>query len=182
MIILRIGGRFKAYPPIFPMEPLHVGPVEIAVVDIMIVAVSLIALLIFQLIISRTRAGLAIRAAAHNLATAGLMGVNSDALVILVFLIAGTLAGLAGIFLGVKYTAYPQLGAMTLKAFISAVFGGLGSLPGAVAGAYALGILETFVSAYISSSMRDVFSFLLLVLVLLFRPQGLMGRPSGEKA
>jgi len=156
--------------------------VEIAVVDIMIVAVSLIALLIFQLIISRTRAGLAIRAAAHNLATAGLMGVNSDALVILVFLIAGTLAGLAGIFLGVKYTAYPQLGAMTLKAFISAVFGGLGSLPGAVAGAYALGILETFVSAYISSSMRDVFSFLLLVLVLLFRPQGLMGRPSGEKA
>lgn len=106
------------------------------------------------------------------------MGVNVQKLILLVFLIAGSLAGLAGALLGAKYTAFPTLGtAMTNKAFISSVFGGLGSIPGAVLGAIILGIGETLISSYISSSMRDIFAYALLVIVLFVRPSGLWARP-----
>ena len=94
-----------------------------------------------------------------------------------------TLAGLAGALLGAKYTAFPTLGtAMTNKAFISSVFGGLGSIPGAVLGAITLGIGETMISSYISSSMRDIFAYALLVIVLFVRPSGLMGKATEDKA
>ena len=111
------------------------------------------------------------------------MGVNVQKLILLVFLIAGSLAGLAGALLGAKYTAFPTLGtAMTNKAFISSVFGGLGSIPGAVLGAIILGIGETLISSYISSSMRDIFAYALLVIVLFVRPSGLMGKATEDKA
>ena len=89
---------------------------------------------------------------------------------------------LAGVFLGVKYTAYPTMGNLTNKAFISAVFGGLGSLPGAILGAVILGVLETMISAYVSSSLRNVFAYGLLIAILLIRPTGLMGKSADDKA
>ena len=98
-----------------------------------------------------------------------------------VFLLAGALAGLSGVFLGMKYMVYPTMGWITNKAYIAAVIGGLGSLPGAVIGGLVLGVLETFVSAYVSSTIRDVFSFSLLVVLLLVMPAGLFGKYLEEK-
>jgi len=132
-------------------------------------------------VITKTRQGMAIRAAATDLEAVGLMGVNTNRLIAIVFLVAGALAGLAGYFLGMKYTVYPQLGSITNKVYVAAVFGGLGSLPGAVIGSILLGIFETLISGYISSSARDIFVYLLLILVLLVKPTGLMGKKHEDK-
>lgn len=182
LVIVKLGARFKAYPQLDATESITVLGAQVAVIDMKILFYSLITLLFFQLWLNRSRHGLAIRAAAHRLDTTSLMGVNVDRMVAYVFLLAGALGGLAGVFLGAKYTAYPQLGAMTLKAFISAVLGGLGSLPGAVLGSFLLGITETFVAAYLSSTLRDVFAFGLLGVLLVLRPSGLLGKVTEEKA
>ena len=111
------------------------------------------------------------------------MGVDTFKLILAIFLIAGSLAGVAGTLLGAKYTAYPSLGTFyTNKAFICAVFGGLGSLPGAVVGALILGVSEAMISAYVSTSLRDLFAYFLLIVILLIRPSGLMGKSSEDKA
>lgn len=136
-----------------------------------------------EILIQKTRFGLAIRGASYDLNTTAIMGVNIQRLILTVFLVAGSLAGLAGALLGAKYTAYPTLGAsMTNKAFVSAVVGGLGSIPGAVVGAMILGIGETMIAGYISSSLRDLFAYMMLVIILIVRPVGIMGRSSEDKA
>lgn len=182
LVIVQLGARFKAYPQLDATRSVTVLGAQVATIDIQILIFSLVALALFQLWLTRSRHGLAIRAAAHRLDTTALMGVNVDRLIGVVFLLAGALGGLAGAFLGAKYTAYPQLGYMTLKAFISAVLGGLGSLPGAVLGSFVLGVLETFVAAYLSSTLRDVFAFALLAALLILRPSGLLGKAAEEKA
>lgn len=182
LVVVLIDGRFHAYPATFSAEPVNILGASVGQVDLWILIVSVVALLMVELFIQKTRAGLAIRGAAFDLNTASLMGINVRKLILIVFAIAGILAGLAGIFLGVKYTAYPTIGSLTTKAFISAVFGGLGSLPGAVIGAMLLGISETMISAYVSSALRDMFSYMLLVGILLVRPSGLMGKITEDKA
>ena len=114
--------------------------------------------------------------------TARILGIRIDRVIALVFLLAGSLAGLAGIMYGMKYNVYPTMGNVGLKAFIASVIGGLGSVPGAIIGALLLGFIETVVSGYISSGMRDLISFSLLILILLVRPAGLFGVDVQEKA
>jgi branched-chain amino acid transport system permease protein len=110
------------------------------------------------------------------------MGINPELVVSIVFFLAGASAGVGGVMFGMKYTVYPWMGALTIKAFIAAVVGGLGSLPGAVLGAFVLGITETFASAFVSSAFRDLFSFALMILIIVIRPGGLMGVVATEKA
>lgn len=181
-VIIALGGRFKAYPVTFSIQPINFLGTNLSSVDFVIFVASVIMLILVEIIIQKSKIGLAIRGASFSLETTSLMGVNVKQLIFLVFFIAGTLAGFAGFFLGIKYTAYPALGQLTTKAFISAVFGGLGSIPGAVIGAMLLGIFEALISAYISSSMRDMFSFSLLIIILLVRPTGLMGKRMEDKA
>jgi len=83
---------------------------------------------------------------------------------------------------GMKYTTYPWMGTLTIKAFIAAVVGGLGSLPGAVLGSFILGMVETFASGYVSSSFRDLFSYAIMIIIIIFLPSGLLGRNTSEKA
>lgn len=184
LIIITLSGRFKAYPnELLKMGTFQVLNVNIGIIDAIVLGISIVALIMVQMYVQYTRDGLAIRAASFSLENASIMGINTDGLMIKVFAIAGILAGIAGFFLGMKYTAYPQLGStLTNKAFISAVLGGLGSLPGAVLGAFILGVTETLVAGYISSAMRDIFAFALLVVILLIRPSGLMGKSSDDKA
>lgn len=183
LIIIAFSSRFRVYPVNFSSESIHILGATVGQVDLIIFAVSIAALICVELFIRRSRAGLAIRGASFDLDATSLMGVNVQKLILIVFLIAGTLAGLAGALLGAKYTTFPTLGTtMTNKAFISSVFGGLGSIPGAVLGAILLGIGETMISGYVSSSMRDIFAYLLLVVVLFVRPAGLMGKASDDKA
>lgn len=182
LIVVLIDGRFHAYETNFASNPISFLGASVGLIDVLILVVSVITLLLVQFLISKTKVGLAIRGAAFDLTTASIMGINVKRLIFIVFLLAGSLAGLSGVFLGVKYTAYPTMGTLTNKAFISAVFGGLGSLQGAVVGALILGVGETMISAYVSSSLRDLFAYGLLVAVLLIRPQGLMGKSTEDKA
>lgn len=183
LIVVAVGGRYKPYAALeLGSKSINFLGATIGATDLLILAFSLISLLVVQLFIQYSREGLAIRGSSFSLDITSLMGVNTDRLMIAVFLLAGLLAGSAGFFLGLKYTAYPKLGALTTKAFISAVLGGLGSLPGAVLGALILGVLETMVSAYWSSALRDLFSFGLLIIILLIKPSGLLGKSSEDKA
>jgi len=110
------------------------------------------------------------------------MGVNVNLLISIVFFVAGLLAGVGGIFLSVRYTLYPQLGStITTKAFVAAVMGGLGSLPGAVVGSLILGLAEMLTAGFISSQFRDLVVFGLLIITLVIRPTGLFGKSVSEK-
>ena len=180
-IIATIGPKFRTYPRILSTTSFNLGPVTVAIMDLWALAIACVCLVVLQYFISRTRMGFAIQAASFDLQAAGLMGVNVNGLIGLVFLIAGILAGLSGVFLGMKYTVYPQLGYLTIKAFVAAIFGGLGSLPGAIVGSIVLGVLEAFISAFLWSQMRDLFVFALLIAVLLVKPSGLMGKYVEEK-
>ena len=183
LVIISFTGMFRIYPVNFPQESIRILGSRVGLVDLIIFAVSIIALIVVEMIIQKTRIGLAIRGASYSLDATSIMGVNTYRLIFSIFLIAGALAGVAGTLLGAKYTAYPSLGTFyTNKAFICAVFGGLGSLPGAVLGAMILGVSEAMISAYISTSFRDLFAYILLIAILLIRPQGLMGKSSEDKA
>lgn len=183
LVIIAFTGRFRIFPVNFPSESIQIFGSNVGLVDILIFVVSMLALLVVELIIRKTKLGLAIRSASYSLEATSLMGVDTFKLILWIFLIAGSLAGVAGTLLGAKYTAYPSLGTFyTNKAFICAVFGGLGSLPGAVVGALVLGVSEAMISAYVSTSLRDLFAYFLLIVILLIRPSGLMGKSSEDKA
>lgn len=183
LVIISFSSRFRVYPVNFSSQSIQILGASIGQIDLIIFIVSMLALIGVELFIRKSRAGLAIRGASFDLDATSIMGVNVQKLILIVFMIAGSLAGLAGALLGAKYTAFPTLGtAMTNKAFISSVFGGLGSIPGAVLGAVLLGIGETMIASYLSSSMRDIFAYLLLVIVLFVRPSGLMGKATEDKA
>ena len=183
LIIIAFSGRFRIFPVNFPAENIQILGANIGVVDLLIFFVSMAALLIVEWIIKKTKLGLAIRSASYSLEATSLMGVDTFKLILSIFLIAGSLAGVAGTLLGAKYTTYPSLGTFyTNKAFICAVFGGLGSLPGAVVGALILGVSEAMISAYVSTTLRDLFAYFLLIVILLIRPSGLLGKSSEDKA
>ena len=183
LIIIAFSARFRVYPVNFSSESLSIFGANVGVVDLIIFAVSILALLVVDMVIKKTRLGLAIRAASFSLDTTSLMGVNSSKLIFSIFFIAGGLAGVAGTLLGAKYTVYASLGSFfTNKAFICAVIGGLGSLPGAVIGALLLGVSEAMISAYVSTTLRDLFAYMILIAILLIRPSGLMGKSSEDKA
>ena len=177
-----IGPTFRTYPRVFGAEPFVVAGVNIGRLDVMMFVISTLSLIILVFIIEKTRTGMGIRASAYNLRASALMGVNTHRIILIVFGLGGLLAGIAGVLFGMKYTVYPQIGNITLKSFIAAVFGGLGSLPGAVIGSILLGIIETFTSGYLSSQFRDLIAFVLLIFILVVRPRGLMGKITEEKA
>jgi len=182
IFVVTVGGRFRALPPIIPTQPVNLfGLATTSAFDLLSLVAAVFFLGVLQILLIKTKWGLAIRAAAYDLKTAAFMGVNVNLLISIVFFIAGTLAAVGGIFLSVRYTLYPQLGAITIKAFVAAVIGGLGSLPGAVIGSVLLGLAEMLTAGFISSQLRDLVVFSLLIITLLFRPQGLFGKNISEK-
>ncbi|PIE55319.1 MAG: branched-chain amino acid ABC transporter permease [Dethiosulfovibrio peptidovorans] len=182
IFVIVAGGRFRALPPVIPTSPVHLfGTATTSALDLISLATAFIFLGGLQIFLSRTKWGLAIRAAACDLPVAGLMGVNTGKLISLVFFVSGLLAAVGGIFLSVRYTLYPQLGMITIKAFVAAVIGGLGSLPGAVLGSMILGLSEMLTAGFFSSQLRDLVVFALLVFTLIVRPSGLFGKDIQEK-
>lgn len=181
MVYATIGSSFMAYPEIFKQAAIRIGQSTIGSLDLFAICFSFIAIFILNWFIQYTRTGVAIRAASYDSMVSQINGVNLGRLIGMVFILAGVMAGISGIFLGMKYMAYPTMGWITNNAYIAAVIGGLGSLPGAVAGGIILGVLESLISVYVSSVIRDVFSFSLLILLLLFLPSGLFGNYLEEK-
>ena len=181
-VLVTVGSKFKTYPQILPVKAIPVGGIYIGMLDLISFLVSLLVILFLYYLIERTKFGLAVKAAAADMQVASLLGINVDKYIGLVFLLAGSLAGVSGVLLGMKYTVYPQLGNFALKAFIASVFGGLGSVPGAIVGALFIGIMEVFVAGYVSAGLRDLFTFTLLIAVLVIRPTGLFGKDIQDKA
>ncbi len=168
LLYATIGAKLYALPQVFAQDSLQVGSAVISKMDLFAFGFSVIAIAILNFILTRTKVGTAIRAASYDMEMVSVLGVNLDVLVAVLFLIAGALGGMAGVFMGVKYMVYPSMGWITNKAYIGAVIGGLGSLPGAIVGGILLGLIEALVSvANIGpvhlSLYRDVFSFGILI-------------------
>lgn len=181
-----IGAKLYALPPVFAQDSINFGGAVISKMDIFAFVFSIIAIALLTVVLNYTKVGTAIRAASYDSEMVSVLGVNLDMLVAVLFLLAGSLGGMAGVFMGVKYMVYPSMGWITNKAYIGAVIGGLGSLPGAIVGGILLGLLESLVSVAVIggvplSTYRDVFSFGILALLLIIRPTGLFGRYVEEK-
>lgn len=175
-------GQYRSYSFKLPVSTIQVGQAYIGVLDLISLGITAVILVILMYLINKTKFGLDVRAIACNQKAARVLGIRVDQSIATVFLLAGSLAGTAGILYGMKYNVFPTMGNVGLKAFIASVIGGLGSVPGAIVGAVLLGVLETLVSAYISSSLRDFFSFALLIVLLLVKPSGLFGVDVQDKA
>lgn len=180
--MLIFGPKFQMFPSLFKVNVIHIGKVNIGMLDLVSLIVAAVALIALELLLNRSKMGLGIRAVASNSLTSSMMGINIDWYFVIVFGIAGILAGAAGVLLGLKYIVSPTMGNIALKAFIASVVGGLGSVRGAIFGALIIGIIETMVSGYLSSGLRDFVTFGLLILVLVVRPTGLMGVIIEDKA
>ncbi len=175
-------GQYRSYSFKLPVSTIQIGQAYIGVLDLISLGITAVILVVLIYLINKTKFGLDVRAIACNQKAARVLGIRVDQSIATVFLLAGSLAGTAGILYGMKYNVFPTMGNVGLKAFIASVIGGLGSVPGAIVGAVLLGVLETLVSAYISSSLRDFFSFALLIVLLLVKPSGLFGVDVQDKA
>ncbi len=169
------GGVAKLIPNPFAGAPLVIGPVSVLPLRLFVLVVSAALLLGFWLLLDRTRAGMAMRATFQDPDTAALMGVRIGWVNTATFAIGSGLAAAAGALLGPVFIVSPTMGDLVgLKAFAIVILGGLGSLPGATLGGFALGFVEEFAGGYVSTEYRDAFGFLLIILVLALRPQGLV--------
>jgi branched-chain amino acid transport system permease protein len=176
------GKNLHGYPPIFEKNTFQFFGITFSTINVMILIVSLVILVILILLIDKTRIGLAVRAVAINAETSKLMGINSGVIVLTVLCIAGFLAGLSGVFLGVRYSVHPAVGStMMLKGFIASVIGGLGSLGGAIFAAIMLGLTEMILTYYIGAIATPVVLFAIMLLFLFIRPQGVSGKIVREK-
>jgi len=180
-----VGARVRAYPtlPGYLTGKFHIGGVSISYLQIMVVAVSVALMIILQFIVRRTRVGKAMRAVSQDADAARLMGINVDNTISLTFALGSALAGAAGVLYGVTYTSInPLMGIMLgLKAFVSAVFGGIGLIPGALVGGFGIGTIETVAGATGISMFRDAVVFAVLIIILIIKPAGLLGKNTREK-
>jgi branched-chain amino acid transport system permease protein len=186
---LEYGGQYLFGPNprgfgVLPHHPpVRLGGIAIGYVDLVTIVTSVLLMFVLQRIVFHTRIGTAMRAVSWNPSVAALMGVNIDLVISFTFVLGSTLAAVAGILYASKYpSVHPLMGLMPgLKAFVAAVLGGIGNVPGAMLGGLLLGLAEQLVSGYTSSSWRDAVAFAILILILLVKPSGLLGKGTSEK-
>jgi branched-chain amino acid transport system permease protein len=178
LVLEVFGGRYKTIDQVVN-GTIRIAGVVIEAQNLLCIVLAPVLLVGMWLLLTRTRTGLAIRAVAENQDAAQLFGIGVQKIYIVTFAASAVLAGVAGILLGGLFNISPDMGTdPLLRAFIVVVFGGLGSLPGTIVGAYAVGIIEAFASYYIGIYWTPVVLFLVLIAVLAIRPTGLFGRPS----
>ncbi|HEX2864590.1 MAG TPA: branched-chain amino acid ABC transporter permease [Deinococcales bacterium] len=190
---LSLAGRFYVTPPSFPAlnQRVNMGPVSIQVKSIVVIVVAALMMLALSYLVNRTRVGKAIRAVAQDRGTAGLMGINVDSIIVMTFLIGGGLGGMAGVLFGLQYNQLdPYSGFLPgLKAFTAAVLGGIGNIPGAMVGGIVLGVIEVIAGTYLpiwtngamGTEYKDIVAFAVLIVILIFKPAGLLGKAVTEK-
>jgi branched-chain amino acid transport system permease protein len=171
------GSEPVGFPQTVGIRNFQLGAIGINTLQILILSISVFLMIILHLFVSRTKLGRAMRATAENATTARLLGVKVNRIVILTFMIASALAGVAGVLVGMMYnTISPYMGAqMAGKGFAIMLLGGLGNIRGAMAGGLILGVAEILSAGYLASSYRDAFAFGIMILILVFRPSGLFG-------
>ncbi len=181
------GARVKSLPPViqgqFTLLHSDVAPVTISYVQVLIIALTIILMLGFTWLIQKTSLGRAQRAVEQDATMSALLGINVDRTISITFIIGAALAAVAGVMVILYYGILDfYMGFLAgIKAFAAAVLGGIGSLPGAMLGGFLIGLIETFWSAYVDAEYKNVAAFAVLVLVLIVRPSGLLGKPSVEK-
>jgi branched-chain amino acid transport system permease protein len=192
LMMLIWGRSYHTFPSLLPATPRHVLGAQITDLQIIIVALAALVMGGLLLLVNYTRLGRAMRATAENPQIAGLMGVNINRIISVTFVIGSALAAVAGVMVSANYSiAHYHMGfILGLKAFTAAVLGGIGNLGGAMVGGVLLGLIESLGAGYIGdltggvfgSNYQDVFAFFVLILVLVFRPSGLMGEKVAERA
>jgi len=178
------GAAPKKFPQILPVYPIaKIGGLSLNSNQVIVLGTTLLLLFVLRFIVLKTKMGMAMRAVSFNPEAAALMGVNTDIVISFTFALGSALAAAAGILWAVNYPAIdPLMGILPgLKAFVAAVLGGIGNLPGAALGGIIIGVIETLVSGYVSSTYRDAIAFAVLILILLIRPSGLLGKKEVEK-
>jgi branched-chain amino acid transport system permease protein len=180
---LIFGAAPRTFPAIFPATNYRFHNLTISSNQLIVIGVSLALLVLLQLIVFRTKIGTAMRAVSLNPRAAQLVGVNNDVVISFTFALGSALAAAGGILYALNYPSIdPLMGVMPgLKAFVAAILGGIGNIPGAALGGLLLGTVETFVGGSEWSTYKDAIAFAVLIVILLFRPAGLMGRFTVEK-
>ncbi|MCA1027874.1 branched-chain amino acid ABC transporter permease [Cytobacillus sp. FSL W7-1323] len=177
------GAQPEAYPEVISNQTYNILGAQISSQSLMILGTSIVLMIVLQFIVHKTKIGKAMRAVSHDMDAARLMGINVNTTISATFAIGSSLAGAAGVFFGVYYTKIePLMGVIPgLKAFVAAVLGGIGIIPGAMVGGLVLGVVETVVSGLGYSLWRDAAAFVILILILLFKPSGIFGKNAREK-
>ena len=183
LALLIYGSEQKAFPVLFTIPSVELGGVYIDGITIATMAVTAIIMVGLSLFINRTRMGKAMRAVSEDMDAARLMGINVNSTISFTFAVGSALAGIGSVLYCCSYPqATPTMGSMLgLKAFVAAVLGGIGSIPGAMVGGIVIGLCECFVSAIGLSAWKDAVTFAILIIVLLFKPTGFLGRKVQEK-
>ncbi len=178
------GPRPQSYrPEVVPSTILNIGGIRVNLLQIIILLISFILMGILFYVVQKTTFGAAIRACALDRDTAALMGINIETVIFFIFTLGPALGGMSGVMVGMYYRKISFIMGWNygLKAFTATILGGIGNIPGAMLGGLLLGILEMMGSNYISTAYKDVFVFVILILVLIFRPTGLLGEKIAEK-
>ncbi len=183
IVTIRFSGLFYGYPNFFKNRYVTLGKVSFDMANLVMLLVAAFCILALIFVLRKTRLGISIRALSMDAKTTSLMGINVDLVVLVTFFVAGALAAIAGVFVGIRTILSPQMGSMyTVKGFIVCVIGGLGSLNGALYAALLLGIVETLFGVLLGTSLAPVGTFFFLLIFLIVRPQGLSGNFAVEKA
>jgi branched-chain amino acid transport system permease protein len=188
-LLLENGGQLvfgtdpKFFPQIIPLRHLRIGELTITNQQLIILGVSLGLMLLLRFVVMNTKVGKAMRAVSHNHDAAALMGISVGRIISITFVIGSMLAAAAGVLVALKDPRIePYMGVLPgIKAFVAAVLGGIGNIPGAVLGGMVMGIAEVLVVGYVSPTLRDAIAFVLLIVILLVRPAGLLGTRVTEK-
>ena len=178
-----LGARPRAFPEIIRNRQVEVAGVVLGTHQLLVLGVSVALMALLQLVVHRTKIGKAMRAVSYSADAARLMGIPTDTVIAFTFAVGSALAAAAGVLVGLYLPRVdPLMGLVPgLKAFVAAVLGGIGSIPGAMVGGLVMGVAETMVVAYLSPTYRDAIAFGILILILLFRPSGLLGKHEVEK-
>lgn len=183
LALLIYGSNQRSFPAVISVPPVHLGGLTIKGESVVTLIVTVLLMVLLTLFINKTRMGKAMRAVSEDKDAAELMGISVNKTISTTFAVGSALAAVAGVFYGSTYGFVgPYSGAMPgIKAFVAAVFGGIGSIPGAMLGGILLGVVESMSKAYISTELSDAIVFLILICVLLVRPTGLLGKKINEK-
>jgi branched-chain amino acid transport system permease protein len=182
--VLLFGADPKFFPQLIPSHSIPLAPgVAISNQQLIVLVVSIVLMLLLRVLVLYTRVGKAMQAVSHNHMAAALMGISVDRIITFTFMIGSSLAAAAGVLVALQSPKIePYMGIMPgLKAFVAAVLGGIGNIPGAVVGGLVMGVAEVLVTGYLSPTYRDAIAFVLLIVILLVRPAGIFGRAVSEK-
>jgi branched-chain amino acid transport system permease protein len=182
-VMLTQGATDKVFPHILPVATIEFSGVTMTTLQLFIIIVSLLLMASLHLFVMKTKTGKAMRAVAQDKVMASLLGINIDRIISVTFIIGSGLAAVAGLMVAMYYglVNYSIGYIVGIKAFTAAVLGGIGSIPGAMIGGFVLGLIESLGASYLSSEYKDAYAFIVLILILMVKPTGLLGKSQGHK-